>query len=243
MDASEGVVAALADPKPGITSASPLYRQIYSVIARAVLDGRLAPGTRLPSGRSLAAQLSVARGTAETADQMLVSEGYLVSRGAAGTRVNPGLAGQVLNVGRADAGHAGPSSASERAPTAEPGAFAMGVPAMDAFPHKLWSRLVAHNVRAFGPADLAYQDPAGYPPLRTQIAGYLAVARGVACTPPSRSSSPAAFKVHSASSRAPCWGRARRCGWRTPATPTLVTPCASRVPGTWASRLTTRVLM
>lgn len=161
MNASEGVVAALADLKPGITSTSPLYRQIYGAIARAVLDGRLAPGTRLPSGRSLAAQLSVARGTVETAYQMLVSEGYLVSRGAAGTRVNPGLAGQLLNVGRADASQPGPSSSSDRAPTAEPGAFALGVPALDAFPHKLWSRLVAHNVRAFGPADFAYQDPPG----------------------------------------------------------------------------------
>ncbi|TXH29639.1 MAG: GntR family transcriptional regulator, partial [Elusimicrobia bacterium] len=46
-------------------SAEPLYRQIYRRIADAVLAGRLVPGARLPSARSLAAQLSIARGTVE----------------------------------------------------------------------------------------------------------------------------------------------------------------------------------
>src|SRR5215470_12192669 len=74
----------------------PFYRQIYGRIAGAVLDGRLAPGARLPSARSLAAQLSIARGTVETAYQLLAGEGYIVARGAAGTLVDPALDRKLL---------------------------------------------------------------------------------------------------------------------------------------------------
>src|SRR5215510_16116828 len=77
-------------------SATPLYRQIHGRIAGAVLDGRLAPGARLPSARSLAAQLSIARGTVETAYQLLAGEGYIVARGAAGTLIAPALDRKLL---------------------------------------------------------------------------------------------------------------------------------------------------
>jgi GntR family transcriptional regulator/MocR family aminotransferase len=59
----------------------------------------------------------------------------------------------------------------------------MGLPALDAFPHKVWSRLFARQARSLGPVDLAYQSPAGHGGLRTQVARYLAVARGVTCAP------------------------------------------------------------
>src|SRR5919106_1248794 len=81
-------------------SAIPLYRQIHGRIAAAVLDGRLAPGARLPSARSLAAQLSIARGTVEAAYQLLTGEGYIVTRGAAGTLVDPALDRRMLKPGR-----------------------------------------------------------------------------------------------------------------------------------------------
>jgi GntR family transcriptional regulator/MocR family aminotransferase len=53
--------------------------------------------------------------------------------------------------------------------------------ALDAFPRKLWSRLVARHARAFAPTEMAYPEPSGYPPLREAIAGYLATSRGVRC--------------------------------------------------------------
>ena len=80
-------------------SSIPIYRQIYGRVVGAVLDGRLAPGARLPSARSLAAQLSIARGTVETAYQLLAGEGYIVSRGAAGTLVDPALDRRLLKSG------------------------------------------------------------------------------------------------------------------------------------------------
>src|SRR5215510_16056911 len=90
----------ISDPLdgPALDGASviPFYRQIYGRIAGAVLDGRLAPGARLPSARSLAAQLSIARGTVETAYQLLAGEGYIVARGAAGTLIAPALDRKLL---------------------------------------------------------------------------------------------------------------------------------------------------
>src|SRR5689334_13811762 len=71
--------------------AVPVYRQLYMSVRDAVLAGRLPPGTRLPSARSLAAQLAVARGTVEAAYQLLAGEGFIVGRGASGTVVDPGL--------------------------------------------------------------------------------------------------------------------------------------------------------
>src|SRR6266705_7218538 len=71
--------------------ATPLFRQVYQRIRDAILDGTLPPGASLPSTRSLAGQLSTARGTIELAYALLAGEGYVVGRAAAGTVVNPGL--------------------------------------------------------------------------------------------------------------------------------------------------------
>jgi GntR family transcriptional regulator / MocR family aminotransferase len=165
-------------------SSMPIYRQIHGRIVGAVLDGRLAPGARLPSARSLAAQLSIARGTVETAYQLLAGEGYIVSRGAAGTLVDPALDRRLLK-----SGSAAHSSRVAVVPVAAsmsvgpPALFRMGLPALDAFPHKVWSRLFARQARSLGPVDLAYQSAAGHQGLRIQVARYLAVARGVTCAP------------------------------------------------------------
>ncbi|HEY3148591.1 MAG TPA: PLP-dependent aminotransferase family protein, partial [Dongiaceae bacterium] len=163
------------------TSPEPLFRQIHARIASAVLDGRLAPGARLPSARSLAAQLSIARGTVDAAYQLLAGEGYIVSRGAAGTRVDPALDRRLLKPARTP--RPAPAVIADRAPVRSLPLFRVGVPALDLFPHKVWSRLIARRARALGPLDHAYQEPAGDEGLRLQIARYLAVARGVSCVP------------------------------------------------------------
>ena len=164
-------------------SAIPFYRQIYSRIAGAVLDGRLAPGARLPSARSLAAQLAVARGTVETAYQVLAGEGYIVARGAAGTLVAPALDRKLLKSSAARSTRADVSPPAAVVPLRAPALFRMGLPAFDAFPHKVWSRLFARQARSMSVVDLAYQSPAGHESLRIEVARYLAVARGVSCAP------------------------------------------------------------
>jgi GntR family transcriptional regulator / MocR family aminotransferase len=163
--------------------ATPLFRQVYHRIRDAILDGTLPPGASLPSSRSLAGQLSTARGTVELAYALLVGEGYVVGRTAAGTVVNPGLSHMSISPGGgrelrgkfAQAGHE-----FSRLQRALP--FQMGLPALDAFPRKLWARLVARRARGLFAIAMVSQDPAGYAPLRQAIAGYLAIARGIRCS-------------------------------------------------------------
>lgn len=66
---------------------TPLYRQVYAALRRAILRGELLPGARLPSSRALAQRLGLARHTVEEAYDALASEGYVRGSVGSGTRV------------------------------------------------------------------------------------------------------------------------------------------------------------
>ncbi|MFD0391405.1 winged helix-turn-helix domain-containing protein [Tistrella bauzanensis] len=68
-------------------SPTPLYHQIYTELRRGILSGRLAAGTRLPSTRSIAAELGVSRRPLREAFDHLTAEGLLDARQGAGTVV------------------------------------------------------------------------------------------------------------------------------------------------------------
>ena len=164
------------DLVPDRLVAEPIQRQLYQRVRDAIADGRLRPGERLPSARGLASQLGVARGTVDAALARLIGEGYVETRGPAGSFISPHLAAAapptpVPQVRRLPAA---PGTPSRSLP------FQPGLPALDAFPRKLWSRIVAQSARALAPSLLAYPDPAGWPALRAAIAAYLGVARGIA---------------------------------------------------------------
>jgi GntR family transcriptional regulator / MocR family aminotransferase len=158
----------------------PLAAQIYRAIRLAIETGRLASGARLPSWRDLAAQLGVSRGTVRVAYQRLIDEQFAIGFGAAGTRV---------------AERPSPSSTPDWLPEAPPLpdlfhnfgtlplAFQMGVPSQDAFPFKLWSRILTREARRAAAAPVGYPDPRGDPDLRKEIAAYLGIARGIRCSP------------------------------------------------------------
>ena len=162
-------------------SSVPLFRQLYERTRAAIASGRLRPGDRLPSARSLAAQLGAARGTIDAAYAILAGEGWIIARGAAGTVVAPQLGASP----RPPAATAPSRRRAARADVGEatPRPFRMGLPALDAFPRKLWARLVAREARLLSIGGLGYPDPAGDRGLREAIAAYLAISRGVSCTP------------------------------------------------------------
>ncbi len=157
----------------------PIHRQLYESIREAILDGRLQPGARLPSARSLAGLLGVARGTVDLAYGILAGEGYVVGRGAAGTIVDPGLDLSPSAPPPSPSGVGG-APASELPTSLRP--FQMGLPALDRFPRKVWARLAAREARLLSDARLAHRPAAGEPALRREIARYLGIARGIACS-------------------------------------------------------------
>lgn len=157
----------------------PIQHQLYQRFRAAIAAGRLIPGQRLPSARSLAAQLGVARGTIDAAFARLMGEGYVEARGPAGSFVSPHLTAATLPVPmpRTPVPPAGPGRSTRSLP------FQPGLPALDLFPRKVWSRLVAQAARTLAAPALAYPDPAGWPGLRVAVAAYLGVARGIDCEP------------------------------------------------------------
>jgi GntR family transcriptional regulator/MocR family aminotransferase len=160
-----------------------LTRWLHEGLRRAILDGRLRPGTRLPATRDFAKQYGVSRGTAVTVFDQLLSDGYLRSQTGSGTWVNELLPE-----------HTHPSkekrSAAARPPAPllglafpQPGRpFRLHEPATAEFPTKVWARVASRRIRRLSSALMIGGNPSGYGPLREAIAGYLASARGVKCS-------------------------------------------------------------
>ena len=170
----------------------PIFRQIYDGLRRAILDGRLRPGQRIPSTRSLAADLGVSRLPVLNAYEQLLHEGYLVGRTGSGTFVTREIPDHLLRSRtiRRLTPPSRPGGIRERAVLNQPSPtswsfpvvpFQIGLPALDLFQHAAWAKLVAREVRAETPERLAYGDPAGLRGLRVAVAEHLRTSRAVRC--------------------------------------------------------------
>jgi GntR family transcriptional regulator/MocR family aminotransferase len=171
-----------------------LRAQIYKTCLDAIFDGRLAPGTRLPSARQLALDWKVARNTVDEAIAELQSAGFVIRRVGDGTfvardvpRPRSGKIRAPSAIGRSalrtvSARGRRTSTAYSPASQPRPEAFVGGLPALDQFPVDLWRRLVARRLRSSGRALLGYVDPMGYLPLRESTARHLATTRGIVCS-------------------------------------------------------------
>ncbi|MGW1727175.1 MocR-like pyridoxine biosynthesis transcription factor PdxR [Streptomyces sp. NPDC002306] len=150
-----------------------LRRGLTDALREAVRGGRLAPGTRLPSSRSLAADLGIARNTVAEAYADLVAEGWLTARQGSGTRVAE----------RALPRPPGHPARRPRRPGLPAHSLAPGTPDLASFPRADWLK-AARRALATAPNDaLGYGDPRGRVELRTALAAYLSRARGVRADP------------------------------------------------------------
>src|SRR2546425_7271480 len=184
------------------TLPAPLYKQLYERLRGAILTGQLERGTRLPSTRTLASELGVARMTTALAYEQLVLEGYLESRVGQGTVVARSLPATLFNAEidgkreeRTDEGQTSPIHLASclrplkdipwlsRGEGQIGGTFSGGEPGLELFPYEVWARLIARRARQSVRAFAHYQPPAGYFLLREAIAAQIGVTRGVRCTP------------------------------------------------------------
>ncbi len=183
---------------PGITidgkSHEPKFRVLYRELRKAVLSGQLKSGTRLPSTRILARQLSISRNTVLNAFDQLIAEGYLETQTGAGTYVASKLpehwsSAKPVN-GKPITAIAPSIALSNYANTLENVSlrsdqgnqtFAVGVPDLKAFPHKIWNRISSQISPAGLPGLMGYDNPQGYTPLRESIADYVRTSRAVNC--------------------------------------------------------------
>ncbi|MFE6742906.1 MocR-like pyridoxine biosynthesis transcription factor PdxR [Streptomyces tubercidicus] len=159
-----------------LTGPGGLRAALLHALRDAVRSGRLTPGTRLPSSRSLAADLGIARNTVADAYAELVAEGWLSARQGSGTRV----AERVLP-------RATPASRRTPGPAGHPDRprfdLTPGTPDVSAFPRTAWLAAARRALTAAPSEAFGYGTPSGRPELRTVLADYLARARGVRADP------------------------------------------------------------
>ena len=171
-----------------------LQEQIYRGIRQSILDGLVSVDQRLPSTRSLAADLGVSRTTALLALEQLRAEGYLIARPGSGTFIAPRLpappampvnapaqthrTSAVLAARPAAGAHAGAGPARQRAAAGIParyaGARSVSLAALGADHARVPARPCRHT--------LDYSQLAGLRALREAIAEQMQ-ARGTRCDP------------------------------------------------------------
>jgi len=150
-----------------------LGAQIEYHLRRAVRQGTLKAGARVPSTRDLARQLGVSRRVVVDAYAQLAAEGYLALRQGARPRVSDATGG----------GTAVPPA--ERARPAPPPRFDLrpNAPDVSSFPRTAWLRALREALAAITDADLGYGDPRGVVALRLALADHLGRVRGVVADP------------------------------------------------------------
>ena len=163
-----------------------LLRDVHAQLRTAILDGRLQAGLRLPTTRAFSHAYSISRNTAIAAYDLLLSEGYLATRGKAGTYVAQALPRPARRESAQRSWQLNPFW--RRQLPAEAASrlhfdFQIGVPDVHAFPFALWRRLSARALRAQARASSAYADAQGRPALRAAIAQHVSFARAVGCVP------------------------------------------------------------
>lgn len=162
-----------------------LYEQIYDHIKTEIRDGKLLAGERLPSTRSLAEYLQVARSTVEYAYDQLLSEGYIEAVPYKGYFVCA-----MEELFRMEES----KDAAETDECSEDESFGQGSESweyhfspheidMSGFPFGVWKK-ITKNILNCGNSDLfARGEAQGDRDLRETISRYLHSSRGVNCKP------------------------------------------------------------
>ncbi len=160
-----------------------LYEQIYDHIKNEIRDGKLSAGERLPSTRSLAEYLQVARSTVDYAYGQLHSEGYIESRPGSGYFVCP--LEELLGLENMDKPKVRPPDI--------PADFAVREKVvidfspydidMSGFPFSVWKKITKNTLSCANSDLFARGEPQGDYELRRTISRYLHSSRGVNCRP------------------------------------------------------------
>ena len=164
-----------------LSDEAPLHLQVYRAFREAILSGKIAPGSRLPSSRAEARTLGVSRNVVLQAYGQLEAEGYIGGAQGSGTYVTSEIPEAPAPLKGAVAASGSPIPLSDYARRAShtmltgrrrllPYDFAYGLSRPDEVAVRSWQRALR---RASEKLSLDYGPPEGDPDLREAIAHYL----------------------------------------------------------------------
>lgn len=166
-----------------------LVAQIYNQLSKAILQGRLAAGTAIPSSRLLATYLNVSRNTVLQAYARLQSEGLLTAHAGSKTLVAD-VATTLPQSTMAANFVAGITHHWQNITLfAQPGTsvitfnFSIGLADTTSFPFESWRRAINRQYRKMETRTMEPGHPAGQPLLRNMIAKFISQSRAVSCSP------------------------------------------------------------
>ncbi|MBS0351988.1 MAG: PLP-dependent aminotransferase family protein [Proteobacteria bacterium] len=168
----------------------PRYKLLYEALRNQILEGLLAPNTRLPSSRQLAKQLNLSRNTTIAALNQLCAEGYAEARPASGifvlstltTRWQKSLINRPLPTATFRLSTRGKKIYEDIPKKVLQGAFTPGIPDLSLFPFGLWQRYLVRCIRNPQLKWQSYSQQGGLKELRQTVAAYLRVFRGIECS-------------------------------------------------------------
>ncbi|MBB6520179.1 PLP-dependent aminotransferase family protein [Pseudoteredinibacter isoporae] len=165
------------------------------VIREAIINGVLAPASKIPSSRSLASSLKLSRTTISTALDQLFSEGFLITRQGDGTYIadlkftsqsSKNLDGHVFPASQAKNP---PSRRLEGTPLKSSNIVFSGNQLLPGFvdhslfPYGVWNKLYKKHSLQIGDALKQFTSGNGFFPLCQSIARHLAISRGINVRP------------------------------------------------------------
>jgi GntR family transcriptional regulator/MocR family aminotransferase len=169
----------------------PRHAQLTRALKQAVLDGRLRTGQRLPSTRTLAAELQLSRNTVLASYEELSAEGFLQGKVGSGSYVAaiesapaPDTAPVPGPIALSAYARRGLDAHRQRMPGGEHRDLRYnlqyGAPLVNTALTSAWRRELS-RAAAYAPMD--YPDAQGLPALREALCGYLARRRGLVAAP------------------------------------------------------------
>lgn len=152
----------------------PIKRRLYELLKERITSGILKAGDALPSTRELAQALNISRSTVCEAYEMLLAEGFLISRQGAKTVVAGNLSLEKLPE------EPPPKPVRRLAYAAD---FKTGSPDMDLFPRFLWQQMMRRALNELPLSKYGYSGPQGLYELRFEIAAFMYRSRGLSVHP------------------------------------------------------------
>ncbi|MBE6929073.1 MAG: PLP-dependent aminotransferase family protein [Ruminococcaceae bacterium] len=155
----------------------PMYLQLYAALRDEIRSRIRPPGSRLPSRRRMASELSVSESTVDGAYSQLLSEGYI--RAVRGSGYYVCEIDDLITFRSdtqpkdSDISHSGKIEVDFSASRIDHAGF----------PYNQWRKIQKNCFDELQPELLSSPPVQGYLPLREEIAAYLFQARGVHCSP------------------------------------------------------------